>query len=110
MLSRMAMSVFGFRLAPIFLSMVILAGCAAVVDPNSSPAQQRMAQASQRFSNTVAEGAIAGLILGAAVGALAGGGRGAAIGAGAGLATGAVAGYMVAQNNFQHSQSQQNLA
>lgn len=99
----------GVRLAPMVLAGAVLAGCATPPDPNASPAQQRIAQANQHFNGTVAEGAVIGTVLGAGLGYLVGGARGAVIGAGAGLAAGGLSGYLVAQNNFQHAQTQQTL-
>ena len=99
----------GLRHIPIILSGVMLVSCATAVDPNASPAQQRIAQANQHFNGTVAEAAVFGAVLGGVGGYLLGGAKGAAIGAGAGLAAGGLTGYLVAQNNFQHAQTQQNL-
>jgi uncharacterized membrane protein len=109
MLCRAMTFAFGLRLVPIVLAAVMLVGCAVAVDPNSSPAQQRMAQASQHFNNTVATGAGAGALVGFAAGLATGKLQNALIGAAAGAVVGGVAGYVVAQNNYQHTQTQENL-
>jgi len=109
MLCRMVIRAFGLRVAPILLSAAMLVGCAVAVDPNSSPAQQRMAQASHQFNNTVATGAAAGALTGLVVGLASGKWQNALIGMGVGAVTGSVAGYVVAQNNYAHAQTQENL-
>lgn len=108
MLSRLFRPRAGLRFAPLFLVGLMLTACATIA-PDATPAQRRVAEASNRFATTTAEGAVAGAVLGAGLGYLMGGGRGAAIGAGAGLATGAVAGYLVAQNNYKEEQTEGNL-
>jgi hypothetical protein len=109
MLCRMMKPAFGLRLAPIVLSAVMLVGCAVAVDPNSSPAQQRMAQESQRFNTTVAEGAVISALLCALLGGVLAGQRGAEVGAGVCLLAGGAVSYLIAQNNYQHAQTQEHL-
>jgi hypothetical protein len=109
MLSRVMTPAFGVRVASIVLAAVMLVGCAVAVDPNSSPAQQRMAQESQRFNTTVLEGAITGALLCALAGGVWAGQRGAEVGAGVCLLAGGAVGYLIAQNNYQHAQTQEHL-
>jgi uncharacterized membrane protein len=101
-------------IAIICASSVLLTACAAQGIPNEqlTPAQRQLKETNQRFTETVATGAIVGALLGAALGATLGGRNRAAmaaLGTGAGAALGGAAGYAVARNNLAHAQTEQNL-
>lgn len=78
--------------------------------PPMTPAQAQLQQSNDRFTETVAQGAIVGAVGGALLGYLTGGARGAMIGAAAGTAVGAAGGYAVARNNYKQQRTEANLA
>jgi hypothetical protein len=87
---------------------MFLSACAMEPGGPMTAEQQQLHESNNRFASTVAEGAILGAVLGAGLGYLAGGSRGMLTGAGAGLAAGTAAGYLVAQNNYTQSRTEQN--
>jgi hypothetical protein len=92
-----------------------MAGCQSTggaSDANLTPAQRELRAQTARFNQTVAEGAIAGALVGGVIGALASNDNplaGAAIGAGAGAAVGAGAGYFVASQNESYATEEARL-
>ena len=94
---------------------VVAAGCQSsrgVSDANLTPAQRQLRAETDRFNQTVAEGAVAGALLGGLIGALAADDNplaGAAIGAGAGAVVGAGAGYFVASQNESYASEEARL-
>ena len=95
------------HLAIVFAAGLAISAC-ATASGQMTQDQQQLHRTNSRFASTTAEGAIIGAIGGAVLGYLAGGTKGALIGAGAGGLAGGAAGYLVAQNNYAQSQTEQN--
>ena len=94
---------------------VTVAGCQSsrgVSDDSLTPAQRQLRAETDRFNQTVAEGAVAGAVIGGLIGALAADDNrlaGAAIGAGAGAVVGAGAGFFVASQNESYASEEARL-
>ena len=94
---------------------VALSGCQTTNwqnDPTLTPAQRQLRAETDRFNQTVAEGALAGALAGALIGAIAADDNplaGAAIGAGAGAVVGAGAGFFVASQNQSYASEEARL-
>jgi mannitol-specific phosphotransferase system IIBC component len=89
---------------------LLLSACATTgATGPMTPAQQQLHDSNTRYATTAATGVVVGAVGGALIGYLAGGTKGALIGAGAGAVAGGVAGFMVAQNNYQQSRTEQNF-
>lgn len=81
-------------------------------DESRTPAEQKMRDQAATFNTTMAEGAVAGCVVGAIIGILASNrnhGSGAAIGCGAGAALGGATGYMVASTQEKYANEESRL-
>jgi hypothetical protein len=109
MLDRVLPKFLSYRLGPLALAgCLAFSACANM--STMTPSEQAIEHSKQRFAMTTAEGAAVGAIGGALLGVMLGGGASnALLGASAGALAGAAAGYVVAQNNFQKSQTEDNL-
>ena len=102
-----------FRLTALLLAgSLALSACASTTayDSSLSPAENRLRQSNARFTQTVAEGAGAGALLGAVAGLALGGrnrAQAALIGARAGAVLGGGAGYLVGRNNLNRATTEQ---
>lgn len=94
-------------------SALLLGACTTTGnDTARTPAEQKMHDQAATFNTTIAEGAVAGCVVGAIIGILASNrnhGSGAAIGCGAGAAVGGATGYMVASTQEKYANEETRL-
>lgn len=96
------------------LAMALMLGACTTTsnDTARTPAEQKMREQAATFNTTIAEGAVAGCVVGAILGILASNrnhGSGAAIGCGAGAAVGGATGYMVASTQEKYANEEARL-